>query len=63
MTFQKWLCILKKEKKETEDINDEVEEWILMNRKIGIAVTSWEVIVKAWSLNEELKKISMNSHQ
>ena len=48
-------------KPETEDIDD-VVEWILMNRKIGIAVTLWEVIVKAWSLNEELKKRSMNAH-
>ena len=29
-----------KKKQETEDIDDEVVEWILMNRKIGIAVTS-----------------------
>ena len=59
--FQKWQCILKK--KETEDIDDEVVEWILMKRKIGIAVASWEDMVKAWSLNEELKKRSMNPHQ
>ena len=50
-------------KPETEDINDEVVEWILISRKIGIAVTPREVIVKAWSLNEELKKRSMNAHQ
>ena len=50
-------------KPETEDIDDEVVEWIFMNKKIGIAITSWEVIVKAWSLNKELKKRSMNVHQ
>ena len=38
-------------KPETKDIDDEVVEWILKNKKIGTAVTSWEVIVKAWSLN------------
>ena len=32
-------------KPETDDINDEIVEWILMNRKLGITVTSWEVIV------------------
>ena len=32
-------------------------------QKIGISVTSWEVIVKSWSLNEELKKRSTNTHQ
>ena len=50
-------------KSETVDIDDEVVKWILMNKKIGIAITSWEVIVKARSLNEELKKRSMNAHQ
>ena len=34
-------------KPETDDIDDEIVEWILMNRKLGITVTSWEVIVKA----------------
>ena len=44
-------------KPETEGIDDEIVEWILMNRKLGIAVTSWEVIVKACSMKEELKKV------
>ena len=46
----------RKKKPETEEIDDEIIEWILMNRKLGIAVTSWEVIVKACSMKEELKK-------
>ena len=43
-------------KPETDDIDDEIVEWILMNRKLGITVTSWEVIVKASTIKEELKK-------
>ena len=43
-------------KPETDDIDDEIVEWILMNRKLGITVTSWEVIVKAFTIEEELKK-------
>ena len=37
-------------------MDDEIVEWILMNRKLGITVTSWEVIVKASTIKEELKK-------
>ena len=43
-------------KPETDDRYDEIVEWILMNRKLGITVTSWEVIVKASTIKEELKK-------
>ena len=43
-------------KPETDDIDDEIVEWILMNRKLGITVISWEVIVKASIIKEELKK-------
>ena len=50
-------------KPETEEIDDEIIEWILMNRKLGIAVTSWEVIVKAWSMKEELKKSRLSALQ
>ena len=45
-----------REKPETDDIDDEIVEWLLMNRKLGITVTSWEVIVKASTIKEELKK-------
>ena len=43
-------------KPETDDIDDEIVEWILMNRKLGITVTSWEVIVKASAIKEETKE-------
>ena len=59
--FQK-ITIHSEKKPETEDIDDDVE-WISTNRKIEITVTSWEVIAKAWNLNEELKKRSMNAHR
>ena len=34
-----------------------------MKRKIRIADVLWEVIVKVWSLNKELKKSNMNASQ
>ena len=44
---------LQKGKKEnTKDIEG---EWILMNQSLGIPVTSWEVVMKACSLDESLK--------
>ena len=43
-------------KPETDDIDDEIVEWILMNRKLGITVTSWEVIAKTSTIKKELKK-------
>ena len=33
-------------KSETDDINDKIAEWILINIKLGITVTSLEVISK-----------------
>ena len=47
----------------TKDIEDELVEWILMNRTLGIAVTSWEVIIKACSLDESLKLKNVNTLQ
>ena len=44
-----------RQKPETDDIDDEIVKWILVNRKLGITVTSWEVIVKASTIKEELK--------
>ena len=43
-------------KPETYYIDNEIVEWILMNRKLGITITSWEGIVKASTIKEELKK-------
>ena len=36
-----------RKKAHTKDREDKLVGWILMNRSLGIAVTSWEVIVKA----------------
>ena len=43
-------------KLETDDIDDEIVEWILITRNLGITVTIWEVIVKASTVKEQLKK-------
>ena len=51
----------KGKKANTKDIEDELVEFILMNRSLGIAVTSWEVIIKACSLDESLK-LKMSIH-
>ena len=40
---------------ETDEVENEVVDWILMNRSLGISVSSWEVIIKACSLNNTLK--------
>ena len=48
---------------DTKDIEDELVEWILMNRALGIAVTSWEVIIKACKLDESLKLKNINTLQ
>ena len=45
----------KGKKADTKDIEDELVEWILVNRALGIAATSWEVIIKACKLDESLK--------
>ena len=53
----------KGKKANTKDIEDELIEWILMNRSLGIAVTSWEVIIKDCSLDESLKLKNVNTQQ
>ena len=40
---------------ETDEVENEVVYWILMNRSLGISVSSWELIIKACSLNNTLK--------
>ena len=42
-------------KAETDEVENEVVDWILMNRSLGISVSSWELIIKACSLNNTLK--------
>ena len=56
----------KGKKVNTKDIEDELVElveWILMNRSLDNAVTSWEVIIKACSLDENLKQKNVNTLQ
>ena len=45
----------KGKKANAKDLEDELVKWILMNRSIGIPVTSWEVTIKPCSLEESLK--------
>ena len=40
---------------ETDEVENEVVDWILMNRSLGISVSSWELIIKACNLNNTLK--------
>ena len=42
-------------KSETDEVKNEIVDWILINRSLGISVSSWEVIIKACSLNNILK--------
>ena len=42
-------------KGETDEIENKIVDWILINRSLGISVSSWEVIIKASSLNNTLK--------
>ena len=32
-------------KAETDEIENEIVDWILMNRSLGISVSSWELII------------------
>ena len=36
-------------KDETDEVENEIVGWILINRSLGISVSSWEVIIKACS--------------
>ena len=42
-------------KAETEKEENEIVDWILINRSLGISVRSWELIIKVCSLNDTLK--------
>ena len=50
-------------KHENDDIKDEIVKWMLMNRKLRITVTLWEVIVKASTIKEKLKRKSLSALQ
>ena len=36
-------------KAETDEVENEIVDWILINRSLGISVSNWEVIIKACS--------------
>ena len=42
-------------KAETDEVENKIVYWILINRSLGISVSSWEVIIKVCSLNNTLK--------
>ena len=42
-------------KAETDEVENEIVDWILINRSLGISVSSWELIIKACSINNTLK--------
>ena len=42
-------------KGETDEVENEIVDWILINRSLGISISSWEIIIKACSLNNTLK--------
>ena len=42
-------------KGETDEVENEIVDWVLINRSLGISVSSWEQIIKACSLNNTLK--------
>ena len=52
-------------KAETDEVENEVVDWILMNRSLGISVSSWELIIKACSKtilsNSKILKTYKNS--
>ena len=41
-------------KAETDEVENKIVDWILINRSLGISVSSWELIIKACSLNNTL---------
>ena len=41
-------------KAETDEVENEIVGWILMNRSLGISVNLWEVIINECSLNNTL---------
>ena len=46
-----------RQKNETDDIKNKIVELILMNRKLGITITSWEVICQCFHYQRRTKKL------
>ena len=42
-------------KAETDEVENQIVDWILINRSLGTSVNLWEIIIKEWSLNNTLK--------
>ena len=42
-------------KEETDEVENEIVDWILINWSLLISVSSWELIIKTCSLNNTLK--------
>ena len=40
---------------ETDQVENEIVDWILINKSLGTSVSSWEIIIKECSLNNTLK--------
>ena len=36
-------------KGETDEVENEIVDWVLINRSLGISVSSWELIIKTCS--------------
>ena len=50
-------------KAETDEVENEIVGWILINRSLGTSVSSWEIIIKACSLNNTLKFKNIKNQQ
>ena len=51
-------------KTETDEVENEIVDWILMNRSLGVSVSSWEVnIIKACSLSNTLKFKTLKTYK
>ena len=49
-------------KPETDDIDNDIAEWILINISLWVSISPWQVIIKICSLNQDLKlKVSEHS--
>ena len=42
-------------KAETDLVENEIVDWILINKSLGTSVSSWEIIIKECSLSNTLK--------
>ena len=50
-------------KAETDEVENEIVDWILINRSLGISVSSREITIKECSLNNTLKFKNIKNQQ